>query len=567
MSRSMVAFLAGLGGGYLRAQDKVADDERQAKRDARDDARFNREQKAWEEQDRLNQDLKDAAAPRTVVDGTVTESGGNKVLTTDPAQTAAIQKTLAEEAEMRGEAAPTTRAGQGVVGAMARGNEIVTDGQADAGKLNTADARNERVLGALQKNGQVERALSMQNSLLEQQAKRLGLDVAQAQFADEQFNRRLNERLAGPDFVQQAAQMFTETQVGGLAGAAVTARPTADGKRVEYVAAKDGQERVLGSIAAGEAGRAQLLQQLARVPLATKVGWIVEGEKTKREEERWQQTFDFNKKKEENDQQYRQRVLSIQMAQESRARQVHAIAMQDAKIPPGVKLQAQTLAKQMESINSAINKAMAEDSFDVNKPGPAGLIKQQRILGLQYQRLMAPYTPGSENKADPLGLNGGGQEAPAAAPGAAAPAAPAAPAARPVQPAAAAPASPWATMNPGAGAQVGPFGGAVPAAPAAGPMQQATAPAQPSVAEIIAGPGAASSPALMAGAQQKAQVIEGLAQQIKVAQAQVAQAARGNGDVKAAMDQVAALNAQVTQALAGMNEQQAAKVLAAAGIQ
>lgn len=96
-------------------------------------------------------------------------------------------------------------------------------------------------------------------------------------------------------------------------------------------------------------------------------------------------------------------------------------------------------------------------------------------------------------------------------------------------------------------------------------MTQATA--QPSVAEIIAGPGAAGSPALMAGAQQKAQVIEGLAQQIKVAQAQVAQAARGGGDVKAAMDQVAALNAQVTQALAGMNEQQAAKVLAAAGIQ
>lgn len=557
MSRGMVAFLAGLGGGYLQAQDKNRAREREAKEDAWRDEQRGRQRADWEKQDKLDADLRDAGAERTAVQGTVTEGAdGNKVLTTNPDQAAAIQKTMADEAELRGEAAPTSRAGAGVVG-MARGNQI-TDKPVDVAALNTPDARNKRVVDALSKNGQIERAMTMETSMLDQQAKRLGLDIQQAQWADDQFNRRLNERMSGPDWTKGAADILTETQIGGLGGATVSTRPTKDGKRVEFVATAEGKERVLGTFDQGDAGRAQFMQQVARVPLTSKIGWLVEGEKTKREEERWQKTFDFNKKKEENDQQYRQRVLGLQYAQERRLAEVHAVTMQDAKIPPGVKLQAQTLAKQMETANAALSKAMAEGMFDPNNQGTAELIKQQRVLGLQYQRLMAPYIPGSQNKADPLGLNGGG-----GAPAADAAAQPAA--AQAIPPAGARPPAPIA--QPSGGMQLGPGGGYVPPQAAAGPMQQATAAQQPSVAEVIAGPGAAGSPALMASAQQKAAVIEGLAVQIREAQAGVAMAARGGGDVGSAMAQVAALQAQVTQALAGMNEQQAAKVLAAAGIQ
>lgn len=546
MSRGMVSFLAGLGTGYIKAKDKAYEQERQAKDDAWRDEQRTRQRGEWEKQDKLDSDLRDAAADRTVVSGTVTEAaGGNKVLTTDPAQTAAIQKTLADEAELRGEAAPTSRAGQAITGTMARGSQI-TDGPVDVAALNTPDARNQRTVDALQKNGQIERAATMQSTLLDQQAKRLGLDVAQAKFADEQFNRRLSERLSGPNWKDEAASVLTDTQLGTLAGATVTAVPKEGGK-FDFVATKDGQSRVLGSFEDTDAGRAKFMQQVGRVSLESKIGWIVEGEKSKREEERWQQTFDFNKKKEENDQQYRQRVLGLQYAQERRLAQTHKLTMDDAKIPPGVKLQAQTLAKQMETANSALSKAMAEGMFDPNNEGTKELIKTQRVLGLQYQRLMAPYIPGSEKSADPLGLNGGGDKAPAAAP-AGAPAAPAsAPAAAPTmtRPAAAPTAQP---------------------APAAPTMQQTVARPQPTLAEVIAGPSSAGNPALMAGAQQKAQVIEGLAQQIKAAQAQVATAARGGGDVKAAMDQVAALRAQAIEATANMNPQLAAQVLATAGI-
>jgi hypothetical protein len=543
MSRGMVAFLAGLGGGYLKAQDKRIEDERRAKIDAREEERFAREKKGWQEQDKLNQDLRDAAADRTVVSGTVTQSAdGNKVLTTDPQQAAAIQKTLADEAELRGEAAPTSRAGQAVAGNMARGNQI-TDGPVDVAALNSPDARNQRTVDALQKNGQIERAATMQNTMLDQQAKRLGLESAQAKFADEQFNRKLTERLSGPNWKDEAASVLNDTQVGTLAGATVKAVPKEGGK-FDFVATKDGQSRVLGSFEDTDAGRAKFMQQVGRVSLESKIGWIVEGEKAKREEERWQQTFDFNKKKEENDQQYRQRMLGLQYAQERRLAQAHKATMEDAKIPPGVKLQAQTLAKQMETANMALSKAMAEGMFDPNNEGTKELIKTQRVLGLQYQRLMAPYIPGSENKADPLGLNGGGDKEPAAAPSGAPAAAPAA-----------AP-----TMTRPAAAPV------AQAAPTAPTMQQTVARPQPTLAEVIAGPSSSGNPALMASAQQKAQVIDGLAQQIKAAQAQVATTARSGGDVKAAMDQVAALRAQAIEATANMNPQLAAQVLATAGI-
>lgn len=541
MSRGMVAFLAGLGGGYLKAQDKRIEDERRAKIDAREEERFAREKKGWQEQDKLNQDLRDAAADRTVVSGTVTQSAdGNKVLTTDPQQAAAIQKTLADEAELRGEAAPTSRAGQAVAGNMARGNQI-TDGPVDVAALNSPDARNQRTVDALQKNGQIERAATMQNTMLDQQAKRLGLESAQAKFADEQFNRKLTERLSVPNWKDEAARVFSDTQVGTLAGATVTAVPKEGGK-FDFVATKDGQSRVLGTFDDSDAGKAKFMQQVGRVSLESKIGWIVEGEKAKREEERWQQTFDFNKKKEENDQQYRQRMLGLQYAQERRLAQAHKATMEDAKIPPGVKLQAQTLAKQMESINTAINKAMSEDMFDVNKPGPKRLLAQQAELADQYRELMQPYIPGAKTQNErPLGTVNEGSKVPSTT------ATPAAPASAP-------------TMNRPAAAPV------AQAAPAAPTMQQTVARPQPTLAEVIAGPSSSGSPVLMASAQQKAQVIDGLAQQIKAAQAQVATAARSGGDVRAAMDQVAALRAQAIEATANMNPQLAAQVLATAGI-
>lgn len=423
MSRGMVSFLAGFGGGMIEAKDKALKEARQKKLDERADWEFDQRKTAADEAARLKSDLKDAAAPRATMQGTITETADNKYLNADPAQASAMQKMLADEAEMKGGPAPTQQAGTGIVGHMARGNEITT-GPVDTAKLNDPGARNERVLGALQQNGQVERALSMENTILDQSAKRLGLKTAELKFADDEFNRKLTDTFASnPNWTEAASKVLTDTQVGGLAGMTVTPKLSADGKTVDFVGAgADGKTKTLATLPNTDEGKAKFMAQVMRAPAEVKIGFLVEQAKAAKEDSRWQQTFDFNKKKEENDQQYRQRMLGLQQAQEGRARQVHAIAMEDAKIPPAVKLQAQTLAKQMEAVGSALNKAMAEGLFDPNNPNSSKLIETQSMLQLKYAQLLKPYTPGSDKGADPLGLNGA---PPAAQPGTAPAASPA----------------------------------------------------------------------------------------------------------------------------------------------
>lgn len=534
--------------GYFRGMDYTLRAERE-KEDAgfRNDER-NRQRQEWAAADKLETDLKDAAADRVTMQGTVTEGGGQKLLNTDPSQAAAIQDTLAAEAELKGEAAPTQRQGSAITGKLSTGSEI-TDTPADVGQANTPDARNERIAGALRKNGKIERAVSMESSMLDQQAKRLGLDSAQAQFADEQFNRKLNDTFAtNPDWTTAAAKVLTETQVSGLSGVTVVPKLSADGKKVEFVGTKDGAEgRTLASFANTDEGRAKFLAQAMRAPLHTKIGFLVEGFRADRAQANADRDFDLRKQGQENDQQYRQRMLSFQAAQEGRARQSHAAAMEDAKIPPAVKLQAQTLAKQMEGVSTALNKAMAEGMFDPNNPNSAALLKTQADLGIAYQKLLTPYTP----------KTGGASGVPDASvfdkpAGAAAPAAAPAPSSVPQRPGAA------------QGPMVGMFGGAVPPPQASAPAAPARAPA--TVAEILAGPSASGS--IAAGAQQRAQVVEALAAQVKSAQAAVAETARANPQaVGASMQQVTAARAELNAALQGMNEQQARQVLAAVGLQ
>lgn len=392
MSRGMVSFLAGLGAGYLNANEKARERERQAKDDAFREEQRGRQRQEWQAADQLNADLKDAAAPRETISGTETTAGGTKVFSQTPENAAGMQALLANEAELTGDA-PQQKQTTAATGDMARGHKI----GATAEGQNTGEARNQRVVDALMKNGQIERAATMENTALEQKAKKLGLQVAELKFADDEFNRKLGETFANnPNWTQAAADVLTKTKVGGLAGVNVQAVPSADGKKVDFVGqGADGKQKVLATFDNSDAGKAQFLQRVMRAPVETKIGWIVEEERAKQTQANADREFNLRKQESESNQQYRNRMLSIQQTQESRAAAQHKAAMEDAKIPPAVKLQAATLAKQMETNNAALSKAMAEGLFDPNSPGTSSLLKQQADLGIQYQKLLQPYTPGA----------------------------------------------------------------------------------------------------------------------------------------------------------------------------
>lgn len=536
MSRGMVAFLAGLGGGYLKAQDKAKEDERRAKDDAWQEEQRGRMRQEWKAKDALDADLRTAGQPATV------EEGAGGMVKPDTMDNRDVG--LAEN-----QALPNGGLMQGQFKVGSKSYADKSEADKAVADHNAPQAVATRTADTLRKHGKVTEAMSMENAVIDQQAKKLGLDVAQAKWADEQFNRRITEQLsATPNWHDGAAKLLTDTQVGGMGGVNVTPKLSADGKTVEFVAQRGEQTKVLGQFSADANGMTKFMQQVARVPLESKIGWVVEGEKAKREEERWQQTFDFNKKKEENDQQYRQRVLGLQYAQERRLSEVHKTTMDDAKIPPGVKLQAQTLAKQMETNNAALSKAMAEGLFDPNSAGTKRLIEQQAVLTDQYRELMTPYTPGAKGpSADPLQMRQPAASAAAQSPGQASqqPAAPQS-SGQPQQTTAATAPAAQASARPTT------------------TMASVTAKKAPSLVEAIAGPGA--DPALTAIAQQKATAVSALAQQLKQAQAEVVTAAKSGGNIAAAQQKIAAARAEVTKLLAGMNEQQAAQVLSAAGI-
>lgn len=503
----MASFLAGFGGGYLKADRQAKEDERQAKLDKITTDRADREKADWEKKDNYEKGLAAAGAP-------VAAEQPNDVLMDDD-----------------GNATPAVPAFR-----TTDGKRFPTMAEATAAteKANTPEAINARQAAFMQANGKPLEALQMNNAVMDSKLKKLGLSREEAKFADDEFNRKLTKDIdAHPDWTVGAAKILTDTQVGGLNGLTVSARPSKDGKTVEFVGVgQDGAEKVLKSFKNGPEGKAEFLQTAGRTSFENKVNFVVEKAKADQTQSNWQQTFDFNKKKEENDQQYKSRVLGFQAAQDKRAAETHKIAMDSEKVPAAVKLQAASLADEMKSVSSAMNKAMAEGSFDPNSANAKALLERQALLGVQYRKLLEPHMPGGKEKgaapADPLGLD-------KPAPGAAAPQTAAAP--KPT------PTAPVASMQ-----QVAP----------------AMAPKAPTVLEAL-NPGGNAS--LAAVVQPKAQAIESLAVQLKQEQAAMAQVAGANPQAAIAQAQkVQGIRNAINKQLEGMNPEQAALVIQAAGI-
>lgn len=80
MSRKLAAFVAGFGGGYLKANEKAREDERQAKRDAMADEQFQwaREQAEATRKERQQKDELQRAVTETMSAGTQTQGFGSE---------------------------------------------------------------------------------------------------------------------------------------------------------------------------------------------------------------------------------------------------------------------------------------------------------------------------------------------------------------------------------------------------------------------------------------------------------------------------------------------------------
>lgn len=486
-----------------RESREDVDDAWKAKERARQDA-------AWKADDELKADLKSAASPVSMDQGA---GGMVKPATMDNRDVG-----LPETANM-----PNGGLMQGMYKVGDKSFSDKAEADKTLAEQNTPDAIAQRTVQAYRKNGQVEKAMSMENAVMDGKVKKLGLSEAELNHANREFNRRVDDALNRDpaNWKTGAAQMIADTNVGGLSG-------------VGYDQALEKLKKFPDTAQ----GKADFLAQTLKTDPVNKINYLVERTKADQAQSNWQQTFDFNKKKDEGDTQYKNRLLGFHANQEARAAQVHKLAMEDAKVPAAVKLQASSLSDEMKSISTAMNKAMAEGSFDPNSSNAKALIERQALIGIKYRQLLEPHMPGGGKKAaDPLGL-GSDKPATATTPAATTPAAPTA--------------APQTAPRPAVSMQS--------VAPAMAPK------APPTVLEALVGPG--GNPSVAQVMQPKAQAVEALAGQFKQAQAALAQAAKGGNPqaTVAQSQQVGALRQAIEKQVADMNPQQAALVLQAAGI-
>lgn len=283
----MAAFADNFGKAYGSEKRRLSDEEeRKAERAWRD------EQREWQRSDRakadkLSTEVADAGMQRTAMQGTVTESGGQKLFSADPGQAAQLKSMTEGIAELEGTGPVTQQPGAAITGNMSKGHEIKA-GPLDMSavqKLNSPEAIAERQAQAYNNNGRPLEANQMRVGAMDLELKRLGLNEAQAKWGDMQFDRLLKDKVPmGPGFGHAFAKVLTDTNVGGLAGVKFEAVYAPGGKSFEIVAtAPDGSKHSKGTFTDDDAGWAQAMQRANSAKLETKIGYVAEALKAERE--------------------------------------------------------------------------------------------------------------------------------------------------------------------------------------------------------------------------------------------------------------------------------------------
>lgn len=275
MSR-FASFLVGMGGGYIKARDKEYDRERQAKDDAWLEEQRNRQRAEWFEKDAIKTSMKDAFADRSTIEGTAVTGTTGTNLYKDPGQAQAMADEARIEAEMRGEspsAVATTKA-TGITGNMSKGHQITPE-PVDLKALNSRDAKWGRAVSAMMPFDP-EKALSMENTVMEGRAKKLNLDVAQLKHLNSTYNQTVLSKLNDPsgDFFDNAAKIVTDAQFGGLVGATGRVERSADGKTVNIIVAKDGKDVRTIPVPNSAEGRKELVQKFMKADDATQLSFL-----------------------------------------------------------------------------------------------------------------------------------------------------------------------------------------------------------------------------------------------------------------------------------------------------
>lgn len=317
----MAAALYGLA-GYQNNKNRERENARQDAEDAWKTKDRARKEAEWGEADQIKTDLKAAAAPVKL------EEGAGGMVKPDTMDNRDVG--LPEN-----QALPNGGLMQGM---FKVGNQSFSD-KAQAEKAvvdyNAPEAVASRTVQAYRKNGQLDKAINMENAIMDRKAKQLGLSIDELKFADIQTNRALDSALkSGPTWYEGAAKFVTDTKRAGLDGVSVQPAVSADGKTVTMNAKMpDGSTVVAGTYPTDASGKLQFYQQFSSLPIEKRMDMMADKIRLDKEDSRWQQDFDLKKQKEKNDADYKKGMIGIYSAR-------NAIAAGEAQQPSGINMDA-----------------------------------------------------------------------------------------------------------------------------------------------------------------------------------------------------------------------------------
>lgn len=278
------------------------------------------------------------------------------------------------------------------------------EAEAELARQNSPEAQTQRVAQAYRGAGQVEKAMAIESG------DRQG-ELQKMQLADQRWKRDLGAAMrkghAG------LAELATNSEAGPMAGLKVQPIVSEDGKSVTYAALdKDGKAAPIPGLpqfSNDERGLVQAAWMLDRtIDPSARLAHYDQQDQRERAQKNSDRSYDQSERHftttsaradRSEDRQGRLAETQIRTAE---------LALKDAernaKIPAAVKMQVEGLRKEADTINTAVIKAQADGTWDVNNPNAKALLERQAIVNARITKTLTPFIERDAGTPDPFGL-------------------------------------------------------------------------------------------------------------------------------------------------------------------
>lgn len=347
MSKS-VAFLAGLGTGYMNQKKSQKDEERQAKKDSQDQMIFdaNMEKINREKSDR---DTLKSAARDVEVD--VGAGGMTRPETMDNRDVGMAENQSQPNAGLLPVAA---RVGTRTFANPDEANKFAQEQNSPTGKST-------RIANAYREIGRPEDAIRLETAQSQQKLTGMQVQQAEEQAAREAFNQNAMDEMRQNGTFQGIANILTKTGSNGLNGVSFSAEPSEDGKMMRFVKTDaQGAKTVFREVPNSRDGEMAVMQSIIKAPASQVIEWHRDSIKEAKGDERWNKEFGLKEAASKDKSEYNTAMLDIKRQQVQQAGELAAARIDAANARASAAGQKGLTMEGVQKFNDGLFKSATE---------------------------------------------------------------------------------------------------------------------------------------------------------------------------------------------------------------